>query len=255
MKETWELITRGSPREFVDALSLEALDHPAVHHPYLERIASGDLPDVQWALRDYAYQYAFYSEEFPNYLLGVIENLASETHRSILLENLREERGDASSADLARQPHTDLFKHFQRAIGVDDRFLAENKPSTTVEMWRDLALQKCRSDQVGVAIGAIGIGTELVVPTIYTYLLEGIRSHTSLHEDDYFFFTLHAACDQQHAEDLRQISVEISDVSEHREAIRFGALSALNLRKAFFDIMLSRAIDAPSQAEENPVGN
>lgn len=245
MRESWELITRGSAEAFVDALCNEALDHPAVHHAYLERIASGDLPDVHWTLRDYAYQYAFYSREFPNYLQGVIASLESQAHRQCLLENLEEEKGDPSSADPSRMPHTELFAIFQRAVGVDARYESEHKPSTTVEVWRDLALQKCRSDQVGVAVGAIGIGTEFVVPTIYAYLLEGIRAHTRLAEADYFFFTLHAKCDQAHAADLRSISIDIAARPEHREALRFGALSALNLRKAFFDIMLSRAIDAP----------
>jgi pyrroloquinoline quinone (PQQ) biosynthesis protein C len=248
MKESWELITRGSATDFVDALAREAMDHPAVHHPYLEAIASGELPDVEWALRDYAYQYAFYSREFPNYLRGVIDNLASEAHRQCLLENLAEECGDPNSTELAKQPHVELFARFQRAIGIDAAYAAEHKPSTTVEVWRDLSLQKFRSSQVGVAIGAIGIGTEFVVPTIYTYLLTGIRAFTRLEEDDYFFFTLHATCDQAHAEDLRRISIDIAEEADRREALRFGVLSALNLRKAFFDIMRSRALDAPPRS-------
>jgi len=246
MAESLALITKGTPTEFVDALQNEALDHPAVHHPFLERIASGDLPNVAWALRDYAYQYAFYSSEFPNYLISVIENLDSPRHRETLLENLAEERGDPSSDRLEHLPHTELFAHFQRAIGIDETYRKEHKPSTTVEVWRDLALQKCRSEQIGVAIGAIGIGTEFVVPTIYTYLLAGISAYTSLEPDDYYFFTLHATCDQEHADDLRVITIELAEPSDHREAIRFGVMSALNLRKAFFDIMLSRALDAPA---------
>lgn len=245
MAESLALITKGTPTEFVDALQDEAMDHPAVHHPLLERIATGDLPDVAWALRDYAYQYAFYSSEFPNYLTSVIENLESEKHREALLENLAEERGDPTSDRLEHQPHVELFARFQRAIGIDEAYRKEHKPSTTVEVWRDLALQKCRSEQIGVAIGAIGIGTEFVVPTIYTYLLAGIRAYTDLAPDDYYFFSLHATCDQEHAEDLREITIDLAGPSDHREAIRFGVMSALNLRKAFFDIMLSRAMDAP----------
>ncbi len=252
MKESWELITRGSAAEFVDALCAEALDHPAVDHPYLRRIATGELPNVAWALRDYAYQYAFYSHEFPQYLQGAIASLESAAHRELLLENLEEEQGDPTSGDPERLPHTELFARFRRAIGVDASYEAAHKPSTTVEVWRDLALQKCRSEQTGVAIGAIGIGTELVVPTIYTYLLEGIRSFTDLEPDDYFFFTLHAVCDHAHAADLKKISVDIAEQAEHREALRFGVLSALNLRKAFWDIMLSRAVDAPVRSANGP---
>ena len=243
MKESWELITRGSAVEFVAALEREALDHPAVHHPFLTRIASGELPDVEASLRDYAFQYACYSREFPTYLLSLIENLESPKHRATLLANLEEEQGDPAADRLERLPHTELFARFQRAIGVDDRYRRSHKTMTTVEIWRNLALQKSRSDQIGVAIGAIGIGTELVVPTLYTYLLEGIRKFTKLEEDDYFFFTLHAQCDQEHAADLREISIEIANGVDNREALRFGVFSALNLRKAFFDIMLSRAMD------------
>ena len=257
MPETWELISKGTPTEFVDALAAEALDHVAVHHPFLERIASGDLPNVAWSLRDYAYQYAFYSREFPNYLVGVIENLESAEHREALLENLAEERGNPESGAFEDLPHTELFEHFQRAIGIDETYRAENKPATTVEVWRDLALQKCQSEQIGVAVGAIGVGTEFIVPTVYTYLLEGIRTYTELTEQDYFFFTLHATCDQEHADDLRKITIDLAGPSSNREAIRFGVLSALNLRKAFFDIMLSRAMDAPPAASDStgaPVG-
>jgi len=243
MKESWELITRGSADQFVDALEREALDHPAVHHPFLTGIASGEIPDVESSLRDYAFQYACYSREFPNYLISVIENLESPSHRTALLENLAEERGDPTSNRLDRMPHTELFARFQRAIGIDDRYHRSHKVMTTVEIWRDLALQKSRSQKIGVSIGAIGIGTEFIVPTIYTYLLEGIRKFTTLSEDDYFFFTLHAQCDQEHAADLRRISIDIADGVDDREALRFGVFSALNLRKAFFDIMLSRAMD------------
>jgi len=248
MRQSWELIAHGSAEEFVDALCAEAADHPAVHHPYLERIARGELPDVTWALRDYAYQYAFYSGEFPRYLEGVIASLDSEAHRACLLENLEEERGDPASDSLDRIPHTELFARFRRAVGVDEAYEAGHKPITTVEVWRDLALQKFRSPQRGVGLGAIGIGTEYVVPTIYTYILEGIRRHTRLDPTDYYFFTLHAHCDQAHAADLRRVTLEVATDPSTREAIRFGVGSALNLRKAFWDIMLSRAVDPSREA-------
>ena len=248
MRESWELITHGSAEEFVDTLCNEARDHPAVDHAYLERIASGELPDVRWALRDYAYQYAVYSREFPRYLEGVIASLDCEGHRRLLLENLEEERGDPNSTDLDQVPHTELFERFSRAIGVDAEYAARSKPSTTVEVWRDLALQKCRSEQPGVGVGAIGIGTEFVVPPIYTYILEGIRQYTDLDERDYYFFTLHAQCDQAHAADLRKISIDVAEDPGHREALRFGVFSALNLRKAFWDIMLARAVDASRES-------
>jgi pyrroloquinoline quinone (PQQ) biosynthesis protein C len=248
MKQSWELITRGSPEEFVSCLRREAEEHPAVRHPYLERLALGRLPSVRLALMDYAHQYSFYSSHFPEYLESVINTLASAEHRSILYENLEEEQGNPKSDDPRDAPHTEIFARFEAAIGIDEAYRANHKPSMTVELWRDLALQKCRSERTGVGVGAIGIGTEMVVPTIYAYILDSIRSHTSLDEEDYFFFTLHAACDHEHAAALIGITVDLASEPENREAIRFGVHSALNLRKAFWDIMLSRAIDLPEDA-------
>lgn len=241
MAESWELLHAGDPSEFVAALEREALRHPAVHHPFLTRLANGDLPDASGAIRDYAFQYSCYSREFPTYLLSLIENLESLEHRRLLLANLDEERGDPNSDRLDRLPHTELFARFQRAIGIDDAYRSSHRFMTTVKIWRDLALQKSRSDQVGVAVGAIGIGTEFVVPTIYGYLLESIEKQTDLEADDYYFFTLHATCDHEHAAVLRRITTELAASVDDREALRFGVFSSLNLRKAFFDVMLSRA--------------
>ncbi|MCG8589137.1 MAG: hypothetical protein MJE66_07580, partial [Proteobacteria bacterium] len=75
--ESWQLITDGTPRQFVDALVRESRAHAAVRHPYLEFLAKGELPDVPGALRDYAFQYSFYSAEFPSYVEGVIGGLQS----------------------------------------------------------------------------------------------------------------------------------------------------------------------------------
>ena len=50
------------------ALTDIAYQHPAIHHPYLQALASGNLPDPQAALEDFATQYQGYTSWFPNYL-------------------------------------------------------------------------------------------------------------------------------------------------------------------------------------------
>lgn len=244
-KDAWQLIYEGTAEAFVDALSREAFAHPAVHHPYLTRLAAGDVPDVRAALRDYAVQYRCYGAEFPNYLQGVIDNLETPRHREVLGENLEEEQGDPDSDDVEKMPHTRLFANFCTAVGADPAYLERNPPCMTVVVWRDLFLQKCRSRQPGVGVAAIGIATELVVPTMYRYLLTAIREHTTLSERDAAFFAIHAVCDEAHAKALTDITVELAESQDMREAIRFGVISALNLRKAFWDVMLSRAIHRP----------
>lgn len=250
---SWQLLSQGSSQEFVDALRREALEHPAVHHPYLRRLSTGDFPNLPWAIRDYAFQYSFYGQDFTNYLEGVIGGLASLHHREVIRQNLEEEKGDPSSDDLNRMPHTRLFQLFRRAAGVTEEFEAITQPCTTVLVWRDLFLQKCHSRQPGVALGGIGLGTEFVVPTIYSYIHQGIRDHTSISDRDSYFFELHAKCDDKHAQLLIDITTELSeDRRNTREAIRFGVNSALNLRCAFWDVMMARAIGANRDDKVEP---
>ena len=235
-----ELLYRGSPSEFVAALRHEAKAHVAVRHEYLERFAAGDFPSMAFAVRDYAQQYAVYSAGFTSYLQGVIHSLPQRSHRDVLTENLQEEQG-LTGVDGHHTPHAVLFDRFRRATGVSTTDEAQFVPTTTVSVWRDLFLQKCQSRQLGVGLGAIGLATELLVSDIYRYILQGIREHTTIPEEHHVFFSLHIDCDDEHAQDLIAITEELSVNPSVREAVRFGVFSSLNLRVAFWDVMLARA--------------
>ena len=238
---SWAFLHQGTPEAFIEALSLDAMRHPAVHHAYLERLADGDLPDMHAAIRDYCHQYYFYSAEFTSYLEAVIGGLQSALHRDVLRRNLEEERGH-DAANPHGIPHSVLFQRFRRAAGVTVEYDAATPPCTTVLVWRDLFLQKCMSRQPGVGLAAIGLGTEMIVSTIYGYLHRAVTLHSDMKPDDYLFLTLHLECDDEHAANLKEISLELAEDQSHREALRFGVLSSLNLRNAFWDVMLARAV-------------
>lgn len=238
-----DLLHRGSAEAFIEALCADALSHPAVDHPYLWRLAEGGFADMPAAVRDYCHQYAFYCADFPAYLQAVIRGLSSSAHRKLVMHNLNEERGSASGDVPAGRddvPHTELFRRFQRAAGVTEAYVDAHPPCTTVSIWRDLFLQKCGARQVGIGLGAIGIGTELIVSTVYQFLHRAVTGYTDMRPEDYLFLTVHLDCDDGHADQMKAISVEMAEDLRHREALRFGALSALNLRNAFWDVMLAR---------------
>ena len=238
---SWEFLHQGSPEDFIQALCTDAQQHPAVRHPYLQRLASGKLPDIKSAIRDYCHQYYFYSAEFPTYLEAVIGRLPSAHHREIVRQNLEEERGlDSAGSEVVS--HVELFHRFRQAAGVTDEYGAKISACMTVLIWRDLFLQKCKSQHPGVGLGAIGIGTEMVVSTIYRYLHQAVARHTDMTAADYEFLTLHMQCDDEHGDLMRQISLELAEDLGQREALRFGVMSSLNLRNAFWDVMLARAV-------------
>lgn len=234
-----ELLHDGSAEAFVDALCADALAHPAVEHAYLTRLASGDLPDLHGALRDFCRQYHAYSAAFPRYLEAVIDALELERHRAAVRENLDEERGadhDRSSADAT--PHTELFARLRRAVGAND----DEPPCDAALAWRDRFLELCASRPASIGLGAIGIGTELVVSSIYRHLHTAVERHTDLAPQDYLFLTLHIDCDDEHGDVMRRISVELAEDQGQREALRFGVFASLGLRHAFWDAMLARAL-------------
>ena len=85
---------------FVERLRTEALGSSAIDHPYLRALKNGDLPDFDWALKDFAFQYGVYSSGFVQYLSAVIERLSCEEHRKILQENLADEQGNLHDIEL-----------------------------------------------------------------------------------------------------------------------------------------------------------
>ena len=129
-------------------------------------------------------------------------------------------------------------------IGIDEEYIRQNEMSFTVGIWRDLFLQKCLSGNTSVGIGAISLATEYIVPHFYPSIISCIENHTSFEDDASFFFRLHVECDEHHAEEAIDVAKYLADKSpQNREALRFGVLSALNLRASFWDNQLSRAIE------------
>lgn len=237
-----QLLHSGSATHFVDALKKEISEHSALCHPFLIRLGEGDFNNTLAVLRDYAHQYSFYSQWFTRYLDGVISNLDSQEHRDLLLHNMEEEKGNPNSQIAAELPHVEIFKQFKNAVGATEQYCHDTPACTTAKLWRELFLQKCSSKIPGVGIAAIGLATEGIISRIYPYILKAINEHTSLDKDASLFFELHVKCDDGHAEAIEKITIDIAEELSTREAIRFGVFSALNLRNAFWDAQLARAI-------------
>jgi len=235
-------LNQGSSQDFINALKAEAMNHPAVKHDYLTSLRDGKFNNMNEVIKDYAHQYSHYSSYFVRYLNGSIRSLKNPQHKESLRKNVIEEVGDKNSIDLAKKPHVEIFNHFKQTIGIDAIYEKNHPPSTTTLLWRDLFLQKCNSNISGVSIGAIGLATEYIVPTLYSFIKTAIEKHTDFPESATLFFKLHIECDDGHAETLNQVAEDIAEDLFNREAIRFGVISALNLRNTFWDSQYARAL-------------
>jgi len=248
-----------TPAAFVSQLAEESLRHRAVRHPYLIALADGTFPDTRWALADFAHHYYGYSLHFPRYLTTVISRLENPEHRKALLENLTEESGvyeEEELVELARfgvehewiegVAHPLLFRRFSDAIGVRRSDLNE---SDQVVCWREQFLQVLSSGSAAEALGALGLGTENIVRTIYGPFVKAINRLGDISPRDAVFFPLHTAVDDHHQETLQQISADFAKSSEGRVCLRRGMLKALQLRCAFWDWLYERALN-PDRAQE-----
>jgi pyrroloquinoline quinone (PQQ) biosynthesis protein C len=238
---------------WLNGLIAESICHRAVDHPYLQRLAKGDFPDIQWALRDYATQYYGYSAHFPRYLTAAISRLQNPDHRQLLIHNLLEECGQLDRDERAALertgidpawidgvPHPRLFRSLQEHLGAAP-FDETDHRSLEVICWREMFLNTLAHGSCAEAIGALGPGTEGIVKYFYRYLLEAMKRFSGLARQHYVFFELHCLVDDGHTEALNQIARDLAGTPEGRRELRKGMLKALNLRVAFWDWMLQRA--------------
>ncbi|MBL6645279.1 MAG: iron-containing redox enzyme family protein [Flavobacteriales bacterium] len=236
------------PPARVTFLISEAEAHRALHHPYLNALKEGSLPDPMGALQRFASEYAVYTRSFQNYLLICMSKLENQRHRSILLENLCEESGRIDEDELAEiaelgiqpdwvqgVPHPELFARFRQAIGAVDT------PETgeVAQTWKELFIAQLTQASAAEALGALGLGTESIVKHFYRPLMEAIRLHTTVSRREAVFFELHAELDDEHGELMLQIAEElIAENPANYEAMKQGMRKALGLRSLFCDRML-----------------
>jgi pyrroloquinoline quinone (PQQ) biosynthesis protein C len=234
-----------SAEEAVDALTATALNHRAVRHPYLAALADGTLPDPAWALADFARQYLGYVAHFPRYLTALISRLEIPAHRQALLENLMEESGQYDTAELETLaglgiaaewiegvPHPQLFERFRLAVagaGGDD---AKEEPE--VVSWREMLLAVLSQGSASEAVGALGLGTEAIVSTLYQAFGTAIERSGTLDPRDTVFFPLHTAVDDAHQASLRQIAIDCAASERGRADLALGMQKALALRDSFW---------------------
>jgi pyrroloquinoline quinone (PQQ) biosynthesis protein C len=235
----------------MQTLLKEAIAHRAVHHPYIKALVNGEFENMEAVLKDFAAQYGHYSDWFPRYLTCVISKLENPDFRSHLLENLSEESGHLHEEEMItiRElgikdewvqgiSHPQLFKRFQKAMGIE----SNNKPEIQVEIWRESFLSLIQGGTAINAVGAIGLGTESIVKNIYKNIIQAIETHTELTLEDYVFFSLHTEVDDEHGLILLNIAEQMASESAKAESeLRKGMLKALNLRASFWDDMYERA--------------
>lgn len=236
-----------TPRTLVDGLVTQALAHRSVHHPFLRAFGEGHFgARTGEVARTFAHWYAGYSAWFPHYLEAVIARLDRPDHRRLLAENLAEERGRLAPDELetVRElgidpatvdgvPHPELFRRFCRALGLGEAELMAPPPATLE--WRAAFRAMLKAGSAAYGVGALGLGTETIVSSIYPHVLRGLERVPGLSREDAVFFELHCHVDDQHHKDLLAIAADLARDREGALDLERGMRDALELRDAFWD--------------------
>ena len=252
----YQSITTNAPAEneaslrYLRELRDEALHHEAVHHPYLTALSKGTFPNPRGALRSFAETYQGYSAWFPRFLSTVEARLPRDL-QSVLAENKAEEVGsydeetlrDLEAAGLQREwidkvPHPELFRRFQQALNVEPDARVDS--ASPVGRWREELLKLLETDHPAAAVGALGLGTELVVSRMYASVLKGVDSFGQINPEGRSFLVLHALGDDAHAESLLELSRHFAMNGEGRAALARGMRAALDMRAEFWNELLER---------------
>lgn len=255
--------TAMQAQHHVQQLATEALRHRAVHHPYLLALGNGALPDPLAALQDFARHYHGYSLHFPRYLTAVISRLDNPQHRRALLDNLNEESGQYGEADLAilrREgiepewilgiPHPELFERFRQALGCGAH--APEEEHIEVTCWREQFLGILSQGSAAEAVGALGLGTEGIVQSIYQPIRQAVNRLGTLQPQDCVFFPLHTCVDDDHQETLRRIACDFATTDQGRRDLAKGMHKALSLRDSFWSWLHRRAMEHPHPLDGRP---
>lgn len=133
--------------------------------------------------------------------------------------------------------HPALFRRFLLALGLDPACMGEVRPLCETEHFIQEYAAVCRDAPWLEAMGAMGPGTECIVPTLYSSILRGIERSRIVAREEYLFWSLHVHCDDGHGRNIVDALRAYADRLENQELIRRGALRVLDARKCWFDAL------------------
>ena len=214
---------------FLDNLEAEVRAHPALHHPFLHRFAEGGCQRLQlWA---FALQHYQLVRMFTSYLEAFVKSILEPEVRDWIHRILEDEYARPHTYD---RSHSALYRRFLRALGLteEDWERADALPETRGFIERHRALTALRNPIVG--LGAVGPGHEWAIPTMFAYLVDGLRK-SGVEEDALEYFTLHVAQDIEHGKLMHAALARYADTSENQARIHDGALTSLDARARFWE--------------------
>ena len=222
----------NSIKDLFDNFLADLYIHPIFKHNWLTNLNKLSDQSFLMTFRDYICSAKIYGKNFPSYVENAIAVSTSQRLIAALRENLYEELGSGDHL-----PHAQLYQMMADELDVGS-YKSPLGPNPLASVTERLIREKLGGHEKFVTLGALIIGSEWAVPRLYSPILERIKACTTVDlPSSTHFFELHVQCDAEHAElGILGLLDEVKSDS-HFMQVRFGAISALNLRLAAFDAL------------------
>lgn len=201
-------------------------NHKIWKNPLLIDAGQGKLTFLEWQFL--FSQYYLYSKNFTRYLAALMVNCENDFYRSKLAKNIWEEGGETE----VEQRHAEIFRIFltqHLKICQPENLIFESY----THKFSDGYLKMCLDATTLEAASVLSLGTEAIIPRLYTIFRDGLKK-MGLPEEAVYFFDLHIKCDDDHAETIQDIMLFYSNQEGWFEQCKNSMLKALDSRDLFF---------------------
>jgi len=203
------------------------------NHVFITRCREGKASLDE--LKSFVIQQSKYSTHFTRYLCALMSNLPTNVEILKLAENLFEELGFDDSNGV---PHHLIYKNMMEKLGISP----QDEPTyPETENLIQKMLSACRHPNPAYGLGAICLGAEALVPSLYADLISGFVA-CGIDRRDLEFFEIHVSCDDGHAETIRDIMLELGRKGGNSANIMIESGAVLvRARLEFFSAIAARA--------------
>ena len=207
--------------------------------------------------------YSHFNSQFIDNVRALLGLLDNEDHIEILKENLEEEMGEygedillacederISRESIEGIPHRELFKDLVEFVEtVLQRSYSKFIPTYICEKLNQAMGYTTEQGQLGL-LAALYFGSELIVPQIYSSLLQGLRNSIGVSNEEAKFLILHIDMDQDHAMALRGIIIANCRTKADRLIFLQCTNMLLDGRVAFYDSLIKYSSLDPMMTRE-----
>ena len=204
-------------------------NHSLWNHEFLVRCRNGELTLAE--VRVLAVQMYKFCKSFSHILATILSRCSDLTVQLVIMENLFDELGEGN-ADMA---HPELFRHFTRALGIDDQTLDATPATPETLNLIDTYMKLPHEYDYLAAMSAVCFASEGIVNSLYTQLQNGIVGAAPLPKEALIFFDLHIDLDGDHALNMARLIEPRISSAEEAININRAILEAMDARVEFFN--------------------